>query len=75
MGHAVVKALRERRALMGLSMLAVAERAGLSQQMVSYVERGLRNPSLETLLRLADALELRLSDLLRGAEDEAGDRG
>lgn len=49
-------------------MLTVAERSGLSQQMVSYVERGLRRPTLETVLRMADALGVDLADLLRQAQ-------
>lgn len=49
-------------------MLAVAERAGLSQQMVSYVERGMRNPTLDTLLRLGEALEVPISSVVRKAE-------
>ena len=63
----VVRALREAREGQGLSMSAVAERAGLSQQMVSYVERQMRMPTLDTVLRMADALEVDLSDLLRKA--------
>lgn len=70
--RAVYSALRRRREDLGLSMLVVSERAGISQQMVSYVERGMRTPSLETLLRMSEALGLRLSSLLRRAEDEAG---
>ena len=45
-------------------MNQVAERAGLSQQMVSYVERQMRNPTLETLLRIAAALEINLAQVL-----------
>lgn len=45
-------------------MNTVAERAGLSQQMVSYVEREMRNPTLETLLRIAAAIEVNLADVL-----------
>ncbi len=48
-------------------MNLVAERAGLSQQMVSYVERGMRNPTLETLLRIAAAMEINLSEILNQA--------
>ena len=51
----------------GLSMNQVAERAGLSQQMVSYVERGMRNPTLETLLRMTDVLEADLADVIKKA--------
>ena len=39
-------------------MTHVAERAGLSQQAVSYVEREMRMPGLDTLLRIADALKI-----------------
>ena len=46
-------------------MTVVAERAGLSQQMVSYIEREMRNPTLDTLLRMAEALKLDPAELLR----------
>jgi len=48
-------------------MTEVAERAGLSQQMISYVERELRNPTLDTLMRITDALEIDLADVIRRA--------
>ena len=48
-------------------MTAVAEGAGLSQQMVSYVERRLRQPTVDTLLRLAQALRLDPAGLLAQA--------
>ena len=32
--------------------------------MVSYVEREMRNPTLETLLRIAAALDINLADVL-----------
>jgi transcriptional regulator with XRE-family HTH domain len=63
----VAQILREEREKRGLSMNLVAERAGLSQQMVSYVERGMRNPTLETLLRIATAIEIDLSETIRRA--------
>jgi transcriptional regulator with XRE-family HTH domain len=59
---------REKRSL---SMNAVAERSGLSQQMVSYVEREMRNPSLDTLLRIAGVFQLELSTVLQKAEKMA----
>jgi transcriptional regulator with XRE-family HTH domain len=52
-------------------MNEVAQRAGLSQQMVSYVERGMRNPTLETLLRIASALGIDLAGVIARAEKEA----
>ena len=48
-------------------MNQVAERAGLSQQMVSYVERGMRNPTLETVLRIAAAIGIDIAAVLRQA--------
>lgn len=67
----VARKLRQEREKKGLSMNLVAERAGLSQQMVSYVEREMRNPTLETLLRIAAALEIDLPDVLRAAQQAA----
>ncbi len=52
-------------------MSAVAERAGLSQQMVSYVEREMRTPNLDTVLRMAYALDLDAADLIRRAQKAA----
>lgn len=63
----VARLLRERRERLGFSMSEVAQRAGISQQMVSYVERGMRNPTLDTLLRVCDALELNPAALLQKA--------
>jgi transcriptional regulator with XRE-family HTH domain len=63
----VAKLLQEERKQKGISMTRLAEKAGLSQQMVSYVERGLRNPTLDTLLRIAMALDIDLWETLRAA--------
>lgn len=67
----VARILRQEREKRGLSMNLVAERAGLSQQMVSYVEREMRNPTLETLLRMAAALEIDLAKVLQAAQKVA----
>lgn len=66
----IARILREAREKRGLSMNAVAERSGLSQPMVSLVERELRNPTIDTLLRLAFALELDLADVVAEAQRE-----
>jgi transcriptional regulator with XRE-family HTH domain len=63
----IVRLLREERERQGLAMLTVAERAGLSQQMVSYVEREMRRPTLDTVLRIALALEVDLGDVIKQA--------
>jgi transcriptional regulator with XRE-family HTH domain len=59
--------LRERRESLGLSMNEVARRTGLAQQTVSFVERGMRMPTLDTLLRITGALDLELWKVLREA--------
>jgi transcriptional regulator with XRE-family HTH domain len=63
----VAKILRRERERQKLSMNLVAQRAGLSQQIVSYVEREMRNPTLETLLRIAVAINVDLAEVLRKA--------
>jgi len=50
-----------------MSLNRLAEKSGLSRAMVSYVERGIRNPTLDTLLRIAIALDVDLSQLLKKA--------
>ncbi len=52
-------------------MNVLAERAGLSRQMVSYIEQEERNPTLDTLLRLTAVLGVRLEDLLAKARKTA----
>jgi transcriptional regulator with XRE-family HTH domain len=62
------EALREVRSKHGLSQEGLAHAAKLDRTYVSGIERGERNPSLANLLRLADALGIRLSELARRAE-------
>jgi transcriptional regulator with XRE-family HTH domain len=63
----VAKILKEEREKRQLSMTSVATKAGLSQQMISYVERGIRNPTLETLLRITGALDIDLAKVIAKA--------
>jgi XRE family transcriptional regulator, regulator of sulfur utilization len=57
-----VRALREG---MGLSLRDLAQRSGVSAQMLSQVERGETSPTLAVAGRIAAGLELSLSQLLR----------
>ena len=63
----VVRLLREAREKRGLSMNVVAQRSGLSHSIVSLIERDLRNPTLDTLLRIAEALEIDLGEIIMKA--------
>ena len=52
------------RVALGLSQEDFAGRVGLDRTYVSGIERGLRNPTLLVLLRLAQALEVPVTELL-----------
>lgn len=67
--EAVAHDLRDERIRQRVSMDSLAAKSGLSQPMISYVERGMRNPTLDTLLRIADALGVDLWELLRKASN------
>jgi transcriptional regulator with XRE-family HTH domain len=58
--------VRELRQAAGLSQEAFAERCDLDRTYISGIERGKRNVSLENLKVLADALNVSLSELLKG---------
>ena len=57
--------VRELREKNGWSQEDLAERSGLHRTYVSGVERGVRNPTLEVINRLAAALEVPLSVLMK----------
>jgi transcriptional regulator with XRE-family HTH domain len=63
----VVCLLREEREKRGLSMNVVAQRSGLSHSIISLIERDMRNPTLETLLRIAEAIEIDLGEVITRA--------
>lgn len=54
------KALIEARLSMGLSQSELARMAGLTQSHISNIEACEGNPSLKTLIRLANGLNMRL---------------
>lgn len=66
-----VKLLRKAREDRGISKYALSAQSGLAQQTISYVERGLRQPSFETILRIADGIGVNLEDILRQARATA----
>ena len=67
-----VRELRER---LGLSQEQLAERADLHWTYISGVERGRRNPGLNTLGRLAKALKVTLPALLTDLRPQMRVRG
>src|SRR5262245_13395149 len=63
----VVRLLREERQSRGLSMNVLAKQTGLSQPTISILESSPPNPKLDSLLRIAGALQLNLGDVVRRA--------
>jgi transcriptional regulator with XRE-family HTH domain len=62
------KRIKTRRAQLGISQEALADRADLHWTFVGQVERGQRNLSLHNLLKLAAALELDPAKLIQGLQ-------
>ena len=54
------KRVTERRAELGLSQDELANLVGVTQGMISLIERGIKSPSLEVLLKLQEALGVAL---------------
>ena len=61
------KAVREQRLKLKLSQEALGFRCGLDRTYVSGIERGVRNPTLVTLMKLALGLEMTASRLIERA--------
>jgi transcriptional regulator with XRE-family HTH domain len=62
--------LQEARKSKGLSQEKLAELSDLHRTYISDLERGLRNPTLSTIVSLANALETTVSELLKGLKYE-----
>jgi transcriptional regulator with XRE-family HTH domain len=56
-----VRELREKQAL---SQAQLADRVGITPHFIASIEKGLRGTTLETMLAIAQALEVPLSDLV-----------
>ena len=67
----IARILREERERQGLSMTRLAEKAGLSKGMISLVEHDLRNPTIDTLLRISRVLKVDLGHVIQDATVKA----
>ncbi len=61
----LAQAVSERRKALGFSQKELAEKTGISRSALSELERGDRNPSVDQLLHLSDALEFSLDEVIR----------
>jgi transcriptional regulator with XRE-family HTH domain len=69
----VGRKIRVRRLQAGLTLQRLARSVGVSQSLISQVERGLASPSITTLRRIAAALDVPIAALFLG--DEVASRG
>jgi ribosome-binding protein aMBF1 (putative translation factor) len=67
---ALGRVVQGRRQKLGLSQEKLASKASLHRTYITDVERGSRNLSLNTVVRIASALNVRASFLLQQAERE-----
>jgi transcriptional regulator with XRE-family HTH domain len=65
----VVEAIRNARTKQGLTKAAVSRKAGLDPTMIFRFERGEYHATLQSVLRLCEALVLSLADILINAFD------
>lgn len=64
-------AIRRHRELLRLSQEDLGHRSGLDRTYISGVERGVRNPTLQVMQRMADALGVDLDVLFASAREHA----
>jgi CheY-like chemotaxis protein len=67
-------AIKTQRASLGISQEELAYRAGLHRTYISDLERGARNPSIESIEKLAGALQVSVSKLFENAASGDGSR-
>lgn len=60
--------VRRRREERELTQEKLAERAGLDPTYISGIERGLRNPGIKNVAKLAKALAFTTAELLKGVD-------
>jgi transcriptional regulator with XRE-family HTH domain len=72
LGTYVGAALKKQRQAQRLTIQEVAELAGISRGMLSRIENGQATPSLDTLARVCDAVQLTLSNLFKDHDSPEG---
>jgi transcriptional regulator with XRE-family HTH domain len=63
----VVRLLTAERKRQGVSGNALAEKTGLSQSLISTLETNPWNPTLDTLLRIGEALQIDTGEIIKQA--------
>jgi transcriptional regulator with XRE-family HTH domain len=67
---AICRVIKERRLALDLSIYALSQKSGVSQQAIAYYEKGDRRPTIEGLSKVATGLGMELSELISIAEEK-----
>ncbi len=67
--------VRRIRALRGISQQGLAQSCGLDRTYISGIERGMRNPSLTNILKIADSLAVSPAELFAHSQPSGRRRG
>lgn len=70
--HIVAQTIGALRVQRNMSQKELALKAGLARSHYAMIESGAKHASVETLWKIADAFGIRLSELFRMIEDQAG---
>lgn len=62
------RAVRERRIAIGLTQEKLAHKSGLNRSYITDIERGVRNPALQNVARLVNALDMTVAEFFRTYE-------
>jgi transcriptional regulator with XRE-family HTH domain len=68
--QALGRTIGQLRQKLGLSQEELADRAGIHRTYVSQLERGIKSPTLAVLIKIARALGIKPSRLVRSVEGE-----
>lgn len=63
------QSVRRERESKGLSQEKLAELCGVHRTYIGGIERGERNPTLRTMLKISEAIGVPLSEIIRTMED------
>ena len=69
------QAIRKHREQLDLTQEELAEKAEVHRTYLADIERGTRNPSIESIRRVAYALRIPISELFKTAETNSSSKG
>jgi transcriptional regulator with XRE-family HTH domain len=67
------QAVRQRREKLELSQEKLAEKADLHRTYIGDIERGVRNPTIRSIVKIVRALDISLSDFFAHYFEETGE--